>query len=93
MPWIAWGFTLIGTCLLAFSFPEVGYSFLAISLVIQLLVLNRQRKKILPVENKIDPLPLDEVSLKKTAARCIKSRDGGVGTANSCSSRPDTAQY
>lgn len=65
MPWIAWGFTLIGTCLLAFSFPEAGYGFLAISLVLQLLVLNQQRKKVLPVEDKIDPLPLDEVSLKK----------------------------
>ncbi len=65
MPWIAWGFTLIGTCLLAFSFPEVGYSFLAICLTLQLLVLNQQRKKILPVEDNIDPLPLDAVSLKK----------------------------
>ena len=65
MPWIAWGFTLIGTCLLAFGFPEAGYAFLAICLTLQLLVLNQQRKKILPVEDNIDPLPLDAVSLKK----------------------------
>lgn len=45
MPWIAWGFTLIGTILFAFGFPEIGYAFLAVSLAIQLLVLNQQRKK------------------------------------------------
>ena len=41
MPWIAWGFTLLSVCAFVFDFTLLGYGFIAISLVLQLIVIWR----------------------------------------------------
>jgi len=64
MPWIGWGFSLIGAAFFALDFPLFGYIFLAVSLIAQSINLYQQQTKT-PLEEKIDPLPIDLVAVQK----------------------------